>query len=300
MLRQNDQLDLQSSSDDLLGGLPNEVILAIAEVLRPEDATRFFSTCAKFQQLKNCTEAPVNTYWDYLCKLHFPKDYLEFKKKPNKPAAYVEVDQKHYQNLSPDVAKLLSIIKQGDLESFVEGKYTLEDLLNEDQGGLSVSAWASINHHQTMLDYFYLLAIRYYQNDAGARDINKKDSIGNSILHWAVQCNQSSDLILSLIESGIDINIKNSFGTTPLYIAACYGHLDIVKILLESGATIDAARIDGATKGSPPCLRISCRISSARRLSSDSRPRTFPWSTAEEAAIHAWRHSSRATAESSA
>ena len=48
--------------------------------------------------------------------------------------------------------------------------------------------------------------------------------------------NGDLDLVQSLLErTDIDINCRSS-NTTPLYIAASYGHVDVVKFLCEHGA----------------------------------------------------------------
>jgi len=39
-----------------------------------------------------------------------------------------------------------------------------------------------------------------------------------------------------VLDCGLDPNIKDDFGNTPLHNAAGGGHLDVVKLLLEHGA----------------------------------------------------------------
>ncbi len=52
--------------------------------------------------------------------------------------------------------------------------------------------------------------------------------------------------IRDLIKNGADVNVKNKYGLTPLYMAAQNGHAKIVIALLEAGADVDAAsRYDG-------------------------------------------------------
>ena len=55
-----------------------------------------------------------------------------------------------------------------------------------------------------------------------------------------------------MILNGADVNMtsdKDCFnkGTTPLYIASCNGRLEIVKVLIASGALLDKANNDGET-----------------------------------------------------
>lgn len=51
-----------------------------------------------------------------------------------------------------------------------------------------------------------------------------------------------------LISSGADINAKDFFERTPLLLAASEGHLKIVQILCEKGATLESADRDKAVK----------------------------------------------------
>jgi len=47
--------------------------------------------------------------------------------------------------------------------------------------------------------------------------------------------------IRSLIEDGVDVNVKTSYGETPLFEAAEAGHREAVELLLASGADVNAA-----------------------------------------------------------
>ncbi len=68
--------------------------------------------------------------------------------------------------------------------------------------------------------------------------------IGAASLFNAIIKHQTS-MIRSLLRVGIDLNIKNIEGITPLMAAAEYGAEDIVKILLENDADITALNNDG-------------------------------------------------------
>ena len=49
-----------------------------------------------------------------------------------------------------------------------------------------------------------------------------------------------------LIQKNADVNAGKD-GGTPLYLAASHGHLDIVRILVDRFANVDAANGTGAT-----------------------------------------------------
>ena len=76
-----------------------------------------------------------------------------------------------------------------------------------------------------------------------------------------------------LVSAGANLDLCDSLGTSPLMIAAWYGHHSIVKILLDAGADVTttnqegrdaayfAAPKDGATMGHTECRKL---IESAR------------------------------------
>jgi len=53
--------------------------------------------------------------------------------------------------------------------------------------------------------------------------------------------------IRSLIDSGADVNVTNTNGVTPLYVALHKGHTEVVKLLLAANADVNAASKKGKT-----------------------------------------------------
>lgn len=60
-----------------------------------------------------------------------------------------------------------------------------------------------------------------------------------------------------LLNEGIDVNSIDLDGRTGLHIAACEGHVEVVKLLLSRRANIDARDRWGSTVNSPPSLTVS-------------------------------------------
>ena len=55
------------------------------------------------------------------------------------------------------------------------------------------------------------------------------------------------DVVRLLLKRGVDPNIQDQYGDTPLHIAAHGGHDDVVKLLLEYGADPTVKDKDGRT-----------------------------------------------------
>ena len=68
-------------------------------------------------------------------------------------------------------------------------------------------------------------------------DLERRDMYQNTPLHNASEFGRLS-IVKLLVNSGVDINAKNSDGLCPLHYACKQGHLDIAKYLYENGAYI--------------------------------------------------------------
>ena len=53
--------------------------------------------------------------------------------------------------------------------------------------------------------------------------------------------------ITKLLAAGINVNVRDSNGGTPLAHAAWFGHVETVKLLIEKGADVNAKKLDGNT-----------------------------------------------------
>jgi ankyrin repeat protein len=87
-------------------------------------------------------------------------------------------------------------------------------------------------------------------NDYSAdEDIHRVDNKGNSVLHWLAvgKRKYASDIADQIIGYGTDINAVNEFGDTPLHTAASWDNTNMIKKLLEHGATIDIQNQRGET-----------------------------------------------------
>ena len=73
-------------------------------------------------------------------------------------------------------------------------------------------------------------------------DVNEAGlGISRTVLHEAIERN-ALDIVKVLIENGADIEAKNSNKYTPLHMAAKQGQTEIVEYLIENGANLDAVK----------------------------------------------------------
>lgn len=78
------------------------------------------------------------------------------------------------------------------------------------------------------------------------QDINLKNMHGQTPLIAAI-LKEHLDIITLLVESGADLTIKEDLDRTALMIASEIGNLDIVKLLVLNGADINCQRKSGDT-----------------------------------------------------
>lgn len=108
------------------------------------------------------------------------------------------------------------------------------------------------NKRQQLLEKFLKLAKNYPTisdllpplNDFSNTDLsNVKISNDDTLLHRAAQINDPKRLkkiVKILIRIGLDINVKNILGDTPLHLAAEKGCIKMVKLLIKLGANINS------------------------------------------------------------
>lgn len=79
-------------------------------------------------------------------------------------------------------------------------------------------------------------------------DVNTQDKRGWSALHFAAQEN-SLPAVAALIRSGANVELKDSFGNTPLFRAVfcSRGNGEIIKALLVAGANPDSENNHGVS-----------------------------------------------------
>jgi hypothetical protein len=76
-------------------------------------------------------------------------------------------------------------------------------------------------------------------------NVNVKDDVyGATALHDAA-INGHVEIVRLLLQNGAEVNAKDKIGNTPLHWAASEGHVDILHLLVENGANLEAQDVDG-------------------------------------------------------
>ena len=91
-----------------------------------------------------------------------------------------------------------------------------------------------------------LLGRRAVYHEEVAKMVSEKTSTNNCFLCVAARLG-NEELVCALLEAGVDINQLDKLGRTPLYLAAKWNHVNVVKLLLERTAEIDRTAVDGNT-----------------------------------------------------
>jgi ankyrin repeat protein len=68
------------------------------------------------------------------------------------------------------------------------------------------------------------------------------------------------DLVTAILDNGADVNKKNRAGTSPLHKACAHGHLNIVKLLIRNGAQINTRAANENTPLITACRKGSLEI----------------------------------------
>ena len=77
-------------------------------------------------------------------------------------------------------------------------------------------------------------------------DIEVSDNYGRTPLHWAVR-NGHTEVVKLLFAAGAQIEVRDNDGRTPLILAALHKHTKIMKLLLKAGAQVEVKDNSGST-----------------------------------------------------
>ena len=110
------------------------------------------------------------------------------------------------------------------LQMFIDCKFNIKDI--KDENGLSCLHWAVLNNSRPMIELLI-----------DKTEKNAQDNNGNCALFYATYIG-NIDIIKFLIENGVSCENKNAIDETPIYEAFRRKYWNIVKFLLNHGASI--------------------------------------------------------------
>jgi ankyrin repeat protein len=243
-----------------MGTLPAEMLVEIFSEFEIHQA-------AKASGISRKIYAVVQDIWRRRTLRHFSLDIAEGNTKhiSNWINEFRE-QSRVYMNLTPELARLHYLTKEGRISEVMRNiDLPLKDILQMDNKQNSLLSLAKRRNDQRLLDFYYQCALRYFRHETqdDAIDTRKRDTEGNSILHWAILCAQPLDIISTLIIQGCNVNSKNSMGDTSLITAVHCRQIAVVQLLLEHHVDIDwkdctaqSAAYIAADTGQLPILRI--------------------------------------------
>src|SRR3990167_4559299 len=217
--------------------LDDPTLLELLSFLSPEDIQSATTLNKQFYEL-----AHDNLLWHKKFELHFPHVFSQLDNTTNRSwhNEFHTTYKTEYAHLSEKERKLFSLVKENDVDS-LKKILTFSDLKGMTITNHALIYWASKKGYQAILDLFYQVAAMNYH----IKDVDDNSSIlflitqlllhqatAIDLLIWATACNQSAKTINPLLS--VDFRRDASInGTTLLHIAAYYGHIDVVNILLS-------------------------------------------------------------------
>ena len=78
------------------------------------------------------------------------------------------------------------------------------------------------------------------------QELNVRSFLENSLLLYAAE-NGQVEKVKTMLQIGIDVNVKNDSDWTPLHFATWNGHSTVASILLQKDARVDAITVYGST-----------------------------------------------------
>jgi ankyrin repeat protein len=66
--------------------------------------------------------------------------------------------------------------------------------------------------------------------------VGKTDMDGKTLLHYVAKYNADTHVLKFLLEQGMEVNVMDNYGETPLHWAAANNSLTVIKFLIENGA----------------------------------------------------------------
>lgn len=142
----------------------------------------------------------------------------------------------HYAVAADSAAMIVELIKRGAEPGRVNKRNQTPHLqAQQDKKMNALQAFAGVGYKQNVFELIASGNETKALAGIGPDNINKTDSLGETILHKAVR-QKSATLGQRLVERGAKIDVRNKDGETALFLAAKMYQDDLIRILLNQGA----------------------------------------------------------------
>ena len=163
--------------------------------------------------------------------------------------AFYYTSKQQYRNLPGQIPTLFELVKEGASGELKTWTLIAKDLDRKDAHGMTVICWAKKYNYQTVLDIFYQQSILREYMDSTTNFIipNIKDAHGRTIIHQAIRCRQSTDVVKLLREQQVDLHAIDNATKNALHYAAEDNQTAMIEFLVENGMNINATTQYNAT-----------------------------------------------------
>lgn len=129
------------------------------------------------------------------------------------------------------------------LVSIIENQPEMLNVRFEANLSLTPLMWACRNRRDSMVDYLLSKGALVNERDR----LSEKGEGSNTALWYTAQGSSTGNVNIAkkLIDSGAEIDAICEFGTTALFMAASWFHLDLVQFLIDKGANHQLKDIQG-------------------------------------------------------
>lgn len=227
-------------NDSPLADLPDAMLLDVVTKLDPYRILALGISLASTPASKVLNDPLL---WQGKYKQHFP--YLPpvplYPQQTNWKRVVVDACNREYALLSMRQRRLLSLIKEGDLDTLKTMGLHRDDLLSG-TGHSSLLYWAEQQKNQALRDYCYELASTAFRNEDQTLDATRLDEHQRSLLHYAIALRQPLAILAGLLDQQANPYARDNTTSTPMFVAARCGYLEAVQLLIARGASPLTAR----------------------------------------------------------
>lgn len=220
----------------------NNLLINIFQFLRPEQIINKMALNKRLKSLLSNDEK----YWTFNSQRHFRFEFDKIKSTSQMSSILIfrQLYESAYKGMSSRDKTLFSAAKSADYHDYQMMEPGVVDLMSRDKSGESLFDCIANGFTKSQLDEFYQ---SYVAGKVGESNYASPMIDGYYFIHWLVRLGQVEILSAFLEDYKDHVELESANKIRPLQLAACYGKIDIVLMLIQNGATIDH-RLDQINK----------------------------------------------------